>query len=77
MGRQTNVDLFSSFIILDASGAKKKDVSSSTFAVTSFIRDELIGFIHLFLNRAGKFFAGLRKRYHAADSYNAIVIRIR
>lgn len=41
MGGQTNVDLFSSFIVLDTSGAKKKDISSSTFVATSFIRDEL------------------------------------
>lgn len=41
MGGQTNVDLNSSFIVLDTSGSKKKDISSSTFIATSFIRDEL------------------------------------
>ena len=40
MGGQTNVDLTSSFIVLDTSGAQRKDISSSTFVATSFIRDE-------------------------------------
>ncbi len=41
MGGQTNVNLNSSFVVLDTSGSKKKDISSSTFIATSFIRDEL------------------------------------
>lgn len=40
MGGQTNVDLTSSFIVFDTSGNKQRDISSSTFIATSFIRDE-------------------------------------
>lgn len=40
MGGQTNIDVHSDFIVLDTSGAKKKDISSCTFIATSFIRDQ-------------------------------------
>lgn len=40
MGGQTNINVHSDFIVLDTSGAKKKDISSCTFIATSFIRDQ-------------------------------------
>lgn len=40
-GRQTNVDVHSSFVVLDTSSAQKEDVSACTYLATSFIRDEL------------------------------------
>ena len=40
-GRQTNIDVHSSFVVLDTSSAKKEDVSACTYLATSFIRDEL------------------------------------
>lgn len=41
LGRQTNVNLNSSFIVLDTSSAREEDVSPITFLGTYFIRDEL------------------------------------
>lgn len=41
MGGQTNVDLHSDFIVLDTSGAPKKELSPCTYIATSFIRDEI------------------------------------
>lgn len=41
LGGQTNVNLNSSFIVLDTSSAREEDVSPITFLATYFIRDEL------------------------------------
>lgn len=41
MGGQTNVDLTSSFIVIDTSAARDEDVAASTFTGTVFIRDEM------------------------------------
>ena len=41
LGGQTNVNLNSSFIVLDTSSAREEDVSPITFLGTYFIRDEL------------------------------------
>lgn len=41
MGGQTNVDLKSSFIVLDTSGAREDELSALTHTATMFIRDEL------------------------------------
>ena len=41
MGGKTNVDLRSSFIIMDTSSAREEDLSATTFLATVFIRDEM------------------------------------
>lgn len=41
MGGATNVDLHSSFVVIDTSAARDDDVAAATFTGTSFIRDEL------------------------------------
>ena len=41
MGGQTNVDLRSSFIVMDTSSAREEDLSATTFLATVFIRDEM------------------------------------
>lgn len=41
MGGKTNVDLRSSFIVMDTSSAREEDLSATTFLATVFIRDEM------------------------------------
>lgn len=41
MGGKTNVDLRSSFIVIDTSSAREEDLSATTFLATVFIRDEM------------------------------------
>ena len=41
MGGKTNVNLRSSFIIMDTSSAREEDLSATTFLATVFIRDEM------------------------------------
>lgn len=41
MGGKTNVDLRSSFIVMDTSSAREEDLSATTFLATVFIRDEI------------------------------------
>ena len=41
LGRATNVDLTSPFIVMDTSAARKEDLASLTFLATVFIRDEM------------------------------------
>lgn len=41
MGGKTNVDLRSSFIVMDTSSAREEDLAATTFLATVFIRDEM------------------------------------
>lgn len=41
MGGHTNVDLKSSFIVIDTSAARDEDIAAATFTGTVFIRDEM------------------------------------
>lgn len=41
MGGKTNVDLRSSFIVIDTSSAREEDLAATTFLATVFIRDEM------------------------------------
>lgn len=41
MGGKTNVNLNSSFIVMDTSSAREEDLSATTFLATVFIRDEM------------------------------------
>lgn len=41
IGGKTNVDLRSSFIVMDTSSAREEDLSATTFLATVFIRDEM------------------------------------